>query len=50
MKDSKWNFFTEISRCIYECVTNIFWLYSCYFGKIKVCVVTRFYYMDFIFN
>ena len=21
--------------------TNIFWLYSCYFGKIKVCVVTK---------
>ena len=34
-------FFTEISRCIYECVTNIFWLYNCYFGKIKVCVVTK---------
>ena len=34
-------FFTEISRCIYECVTNIFWLYICYFCKIKVCVVTK---------
>ena len=42
MKDSRCMiFFTEISRCIYECVTNIFWLYSCYFGKIKVCVVTK---------
>ena len=42
MKDSRrMLFFTEISRCIYECVTNIFLLYSCYFGKIKVCVVTK---------
>ena len=41
MKYSRWYFFTEISRCIYECVTNIFWLYSCYFDKIKVCVVTK---------
>ena len=41
MKDSIWYFFTEISRCIYERVTNIFWLYSCYFGKIQVCVVTK---------
>ena len=41
MKDSRWYFFIEISRCIYECVTNIFWLYSYYFGKIKVCVVTK---------
>ena len=41
MKDSRWYFFTKISRCTYECVTNIFWLYSSYFGKIKVCVVTK---------
>ena len=41
MKDSRWYFFYRDSRCIYECVTNIFWLYSCYFGKIKVCVVTK---------
>ena len=41
MKDSRWYFFKEISRYIYECVTNIFRLYSCYFGKIKVCVFTK---------
>ena len=41
MKYSRLYFCTVISRCIYECVINIFWLYSCYFGKIKVCVVTK---------
>ena len=54
MKDSRWYFFTEISRCIYECVTNIFWLYSCYFGKIKVYVVTKIllhgFYLQLIIN
>ena len=41
MKDSRWYFFYRDSRCIDECVTNIFWLYNCYFGKIKVCIVTK---------
>ena len=34
-------FFTEIQDVYTNVLLIFFWLYSCYFGKIKVCVVTK---------